>query len=118
MRILIVDDVIINTVIIARILKRQNIEYVIKNNGKQAFELLKYDNNFDIIIMDIEMPIMNGIEAAKKINSFLDINIIALTSHKLNEFTQLKVSGFSDYIEKPVDSEKLLTIINQINIAV
>lgn len=114
MRILIVEDSILMSRIISNILPNNNIEYEIKYNGKEAVDYLLFDNNFDLILMDIEMPIMNGIEATKKINSFLSIPIIVVSSSiELKQYNKLKQIGFSGFISKPINEIELIDIVNK-----
>lgn len=114
MRILIVDDSVLTTRIVAQMLNNNNIECVVKYNGKEAVDLLLIDNNFDIILMDIEMPVMNGIEATKKIKSFMDIPVFVITSYPEIILKKQKIAcGFNEIITKPFDENKLITTIKE-----
>ena len=86
-------------------------EFEFANNGKIAIEKLK-NNNYDIILMDLQMPEMNGFEATEYIRNTMSsqIPIIALTADVTSvDIEKCKAFGMNDYISKPVD-EKLLYI--------
>lgn len=87
-------------------------------NGKFALDYyLKYSNNLDIIITDINMPIMNGIELAKNINKnlFTKKPIIAISAHTKEEIGfEIIDKNFKFYIRKPFNLKELLNDINEI----
>ena len=115
--ILVAEDYLFNQLILQRYFKKLDYSFVICNNGSDAIKELK-ENNFDIVLMDIEMPIMNGIEAVTFIRTILDnekrsIPILALTGHHdENYFKELREIGFNDFILKPIDKEDLVKKIN------
>ena len=119
MQILIVDDILVNRILLKEILKTFN-GIVIKEaeNGERAIQKIE-TSNFDIILMDIEMPVMNGLEATKYIRNKLkkpkcDIPIIAITAHNPNNFIHMysKV-GFNDIMIKPYSIEKIKKILDK-----
>ncbi|MBU1719903.1 MAG: response regulator [Bacteroidetes bacterium] len=82
-------------------------------NGLEAVEICKVNDNISFVLMDIKMPIMDGLEATTKIReSKKDLLIVALSAHVMDEakITALN-AGCNDYISKPVDREKLYTHI-------
>ena len=82
-------------------------------NGLEAIEILR-DNNFDVILMDIQMPEMDGIEATKYIRSKLNIStpIIALTANAFKTEIELcKLIGMNDYVTKPFEESTLINTI-------
>ena len=84
------------------------------NNGKIALEILK-NTSFDIILMDLQMPIMNGFDTTEHIRQVMksDIPIIALTADVTSvDVEKCKSLGMNDYISKPIDEKLLLTKIN------
>ena len=114
MRILIVDDSVFVTMLVSEMLSNNNIDNIVRYNGKEAVDLLLTDNNFDIILMDIEMPIMNGIDAIKKIRSFLNIPIIVVTSTvDLFVIKQIKSYKLVKMINKPFDFVELMKVIKK-----
>jgi PAS domain S-box-containing protein len=120
-KIFIVEDVLINRILLINLLKKisENFEIIEAENGLEAIE--KYKNNeFDLIFMDVQMPIMNGLEATKKIreyekeNNKKDTPIIALSAGILkSEQERAFSSGMSDYLPKPINIDKLKEIINK-----
>ena len=84
-------------------------------NGKEAIEKVK-DEIYDFVLMDINMPVMNGLIATKKIRKFNgEIPIIAVTAYAMeNDKVKAFKNGFSAYISKPIDFEKLLQILGEL----
>lgn len=125
-KVLIVEDNVINLQVAARILKKLNCEPHGAKDGKEALELIKQEA-FDLIILDIHMPDMDGFEVAESIRSSTDssyyqtIPIIAMSA---DAFLQTKEkahkSGINDFIEKPVQisevEKKLKPFTNKLNI--
>ena len=116
---LIVEDNIINQKLLDRILSKFDITVTIANNGLEAVNLRK-ENSYDIIFMDIQMPIMNGVEATKKIIEYekdeelTHIPIVALTANVLtSDRNKYLESGMDRYIKKPIDVAELTTIIEE-----
>lgn len=108
-RILVVEDVKLNQLLMKTLLKEYGFETEIAANGKLAIEKLKV-SKFDLVLMDLQMPEMNGFEATEHIRKImmLDIPIIALTADVTTvDFEKCKAIGMNDYISKPID-EKLL----------
>lgn len=105
--ILVVEDNNINALLAKTLLKKimPNAEITIANNGKEALRQCK-ESEFDIIFMDIQMPVMNGYEATeliRKIEYFQHIPIIALTAGTLSgEKEKSTESGMNDYVTKPI----------------
>lgn len=111
---LIVEDVEINQEIIILMLKKFGIDAEIACDGKQAVDLAK-EKSFDIIFMDIQMPIMDGFEATLEIRKFNDyIPIIAMTANALK--SDIKKSyevGMNGHISKPIVRDVLLKVLKQ-----
>ena len=111
-RILIVDDNRINQKVTQKILEKYHIKSSLAHNGDQAVAMSKSDD-FDMILMDINMPETNGMEAAILIREFdKNIPIIALTAVELDEMrSEIMDSGINDIIHKPYDITEFLNII-------
>ena len=108
-KVLVVEDIALNQLLIKTLLDDFGFEHDIAANGKIAIEKLK-KNSYDIILMDLQMPEMNGFEATDYIRNKMNskIPIIALTADVTTvDLTKCKAIGMNDYIAKPVD-EKLL----------
>jgi len=109
LKVLVVEDVKLNQLLIKIILEDFKFEYDIADNGQIAIEKLQV-NSYDIILMDIQMPVMNGFETTEYIRHKmkLQIPIIALTADVTTvDVEKCKAIGMNDYASKPLD-EKLL----------
>jgi CheY-like chemotaxis protein len=107
--VLIVEDVKLNQLLLKTILFDFGFKYDVADNGKIAIEKL-HSNVYDLILMDLMMPEMNGFEATKYIRNSMDskIPIIALSADVTTvDIEKCKALGMNDYISKPID-EKLL----------
>lgn len=115
LKILVVDDNQVNLLIIAEILKKLNIDYVLAQNGQIAIDLCK-DVGFDIILMDINMPVLNGLEATEILKNQYKIKtpIIALTANSLEgDKNKYLEHGFDDYLSKPFNINAFLELIEK-----
>ncbi len=112
-KILVVEDNKINQIVTKKILESNNFKCSITEDGYAAINLLE-SQHFDIILMDINMPIINGFETSKLIRKKgFDIPIIALTAFDKQEITaQALSSGMNDIIIKPFEKAKLFQVIN------
>ncbi|WP_298316446.1 response regulator [uncultured Aquimarina sp.] len=113
-KVLIVDDNKLNLLVADKILSKENFECTTIDNGFDAIELAK-DNSYDIILMDINMPKLNGIGTTKRIREFDDKTpVIALTAVDVTQLNrQIMRAGLNDYILKPYDKNILLEMIRK-----
>ncbi len=113
--VLIVEDEISNYFLLEELLREECQKIYHASNGEEAIEFCKKDQNIEIVLMDIKMPILNGIDATKQIKElYPEIIIIAQTAYGLQEDKEMILTkGFDDYITKPIDKEKLLKTINK-----
>ena len=115
-RILVVEDDEVNLMIAQHILGRAGFQVSTVNNGEEAVKKVS-DESFDLILMDIEMPIMDGIEATPLIRNIPNgqaVPIIALTAHSIDEkLAEFKNAGMNDYIIKPFDGSKFQIIVDK-----
>ncbi len=113
-KILVTEDNIVNQSLIKKILSDWNVEHIIVNNGKEALDRLEHEC-FDIVLMDIRMPILNGIDATKlirKVQKNYELRIIALTANTLNEGSlEYWEAGFNDVLMKPFVQDELLEML-------
>jgi two-component system sensor histidine kinase BarA len=114
LKVLVVDDNDANLKLICTLLSEQVEVIDTAHNGSQAYSLSK-SHKYDVIFMDIQMPIMDGITACKLIRESSlneDTPIIAVTAHALHsEKQQLLTDGFKGYLTKPIDEDMLKQII-------
>ncbi len=108
-KVLVVEDIALNQLLMKTLLDDYGFECDFAGNGKVAIDKLQ-NNTYDIILMDLQMPEMNGFEAAQYIRYHMDskIPIIALTADVTTaDLRKCKAAGMNSYVSKPVD-EKLL----------
>ncbi len=124
-RILLAEDHPVNTIVAKRLLEKQKIEVVHAENGKKAFDLFaeSKENSFDAILMDVRMPVMDGIAATKEIRALSradakKIPIIAMTANAFDEDKQQTYeAGMNAHLAKPIDPMKLYeTLVEYITI--
>jgi CheY-like chemotaxis protein len=115
---LVVDDVEINRDIVVALMEDTGMKMECAVNGKEAFELfLTNPGKYDVIIMDINMPVMDGVEATRRIRAMetqgsAQIPILAMTANVLaNEVESYMAAGMNDYISKPVDFQILTNVL-------
>ena len=115
-RILIAEDDEINYLLLTKMFSPyKNLELIRAKNGKEAVDIFTNDNSFDLILLDIKMPIMNGFEAFEHINKTkAGIPIIAQTAFSSgDDIKMITKTGFTDYILKPINREKLFELMNK-----
>lgn len=108
-KVLVAEDVPLNQLLMKTILDEFGFECDIAENGKIAVEKLKV-NEYDVVLMDLQMPEMNGFEATRYIRNqlMLKIPVIALTADVTTvDLDKCKAVGMNDYISKPVDERQL-----------
>ena len=113
-RILVVEDMPLNQFLIKIILMEYDFDVEMANNGKIALEKLESES-YDLVLMDLQMPIMNGFDTTEYIRQKMksDIPIIALTADVSSvDVEKCKILGMNDYISKPINEKLLLTKIN------
>jgi osomolarity two-component system sensor histidine kinase NIK1 len=117
--VLITEDNIINQKLIKRILEEHGISCDIANNGLESFEKRR-TKNYDLIFMDIQMPVMDGIEATHEILDYEEdeqmehIPIVALTANALKgDRERFLAEGMDEYITKPIETTELLYILKK-----
>ena len=111
LRVLIAEDNNINAKLATRILEKSNIKVTLAANGAQAVKAWQ-NNKFDLILMDIQMPVMDGFDATSQIRLEEDddtrIPIIALTAHAIDGYRNLCLeNGMDDFLTKPLNPRKL-----------
>lgn len=109
-KILIVEDDVSSRLYLNKILEKTGAVLLSACDGKEAIETAAKDSDIDIILMDIQLPIIDGYGAAKKIREFRkEIIIIAQTAYSLlGDREKIIASGFDDYIVKPIFPQQLI----------
>ena len=115
-KILIIDDNNSSIKLISKILDKHNILYDSSNLGKEALDRIRKGDKYDLILLDEDMPYMNGISIMNKFSKIkgFDTKVILLTKNSNIIYDDIyKDSGFSDYIIKPIDKDDLMNKINK-----
>ncbi|MFD1775221.1 response regulator [Paenibacillus rhizophilus] len=114
-KILLVDDDIRNVFALSSVLEAYHMEVKFAENGREALEILVNNPEFDLVLMDMMMPEMDGYEAMRRIREmpqFSKLPIIALTAKAMKEDRAKCIeAGASDYMKKPIDTEQLLSLM-------
>ena len=119
-KILLVDDIFVNRILLSEIIAEIGSEHIEAKNGKEALKIIEGGQKVDLILMDIEMPVMNGFETTRFIRKKLPpplnkIPVIAITAHDPIEFFEEYESvGFNALISKPYSSEKIAKVIEEV----
>ncbi|KAL3725152.1 hypothetical protein ACJRO7_030206 [Eucalyptus globulus] len=113
---LVVDDNKVSQMIHHQLLNVLGIVNHVVGNGKEAVEIHSSGKKFDLVLMDRDMPVMNGIEATKKLRDMgVKSTIAGVSSHSLSEERQEFIeAGLDDYHEKPLTIAKLLSVVSKI----
>jgi len=122
LNILLVEDNLLNQKFAVATLKKEGHRIEIAENGKIAVDLFK-QNHYDLILMDIQMPVMDGIEATRSIREYeekyqkTNVQIVAITAYVIEKDRKLCISaGMDEYIAKPYKPKELVSMIGQLNI--
>jgi len=115
LKILIAEDVESNFLYLNAVLSKIKAEIVWAKNGREAVELFEKHGNFDLILMDLQMPEMNGYEATRLIKSINpNIRIIAQTAFAMAEDRAKALeAGCDEYLAKPIRSKDLLNLVEK-----
>jgi signal transduction histidine kinase/CheY-like chemotaxis protein len=113
-RVLIAEDNQMNVFILKQTLEIMKIEYMTAGNGREAIDLIK-DESFDLILMDVHMPEVDGFTATKELRKMgVETPIVALSANVTREaIEKAKEVGMNDYITKPFNRDRLLEIFNK-----
>jgi CheY-like chemotaxis protein len=115
-RVLLVEDNEINQQVALEILESAGLNVCVANNGEEGVNAVK-EKDYDVVLMDIQMPVMNGYEATGAIRSdprFKDLPIIAMTAHAMagDEDKSLK-AGMNGHVTKPIDPDQLFSTLQE-----
>ena len=115
-RILLAEDGLVNQKVATALLTRRGHSVVIANNGLEALHHLQ-EQTFDLVLMDVQMPEMDGLEATQAIRSLEQqtgghVPIIAMTAHAMKgDQERCLAAGMDGYLSKPIESDKLYAIV-------
>lgn len=119
LKILIVDDIFTNRLLLSELIKTLGHDSVQAENGQEAVDLFEQDE-IDLILMDIEMPVMNGLETCEYIRNKMPapknlVTVVALTAHNPALFFEdFSDAGFDELLTKPYSLDKIIELINNV----
>lgn len=117
--VLLVEDNGVNQKVATCILKRLGLTYSVANNGGEAVALIKSGEAFDLVLMDIYMPVMDGIEATRQIRlweqeaAMQPHRIVALSAASQSDIQDAFAAGVDGYIPKPIDVKKTKALLQE-----
>jgi len=114
--ILVAEDEEYNFILVKYILEREGMSIIWAKNGVEAVNLFKEHDNIDLVMMDIKMPVMNGMEATIQIKQIKpEIPVIAVTAYALAEDRELCLkNGCNEFVTKPINRQNLISITNEL----
>ena len=113
--VLLVEDQKYSLLVLMKMLERMGITVISAVNGQEAIDICRQNNDLDLVLMDLKMPVMDGYNAMREIKKIRpDIRIIAETAYALaGDEKRILAAGFDDYLPKPITKESLEVIINR-----
>lgn len=124
LKVLVAEDNLVNQKLVRRLLEKAGCEVAIASNGQEALELLESgqhfsgeEGDFDLVLMDIQMPVMGGVEAVgilrnREASSGRHIPVVALTAHALPGHREQYIeAGMDEYVTKPIDTGRLFEVM-------
>ncbi|MGA0559140.1 response regulator [Larkinella sp. VNQ87] len=118
-RVLIAEDSSVIQNLARKILEFQNYDITSVKNGEQVLQILEKED-FNIILLDINMPIMDGMECVRRVRALSDsekanIPVVAITGNAKNYTEEeFKTAGFNDVLVKPLNFDRLVEVVNQL----
>ena len=118
LKVLIVEDNIVNQQVAAEILSQEGVKVALANNGQEAVSMLaERPRDFHLVLMDLQMPVMDGYAATRALRSnpvFSTLPIIAMTAHAMSgEREACIAAGMNDHLAKPIEVEKLFQVLRR-----
>ena len=114
LNLLMAEDNDVNALVLGKIIKKWGFEFHRVVNGEEAVNAVK-NQTYDCILMDIQMPVMDGFDATKEIKKFSQTPVIALTAAaKLEILERIEECGFDGFVAKPIDAAELLKKIREV----
>ncbi len=116
-RILIVEDNLVNQKVVTAVLRKRGYTIELANDGMEALSKLEKQGTFDLVLMDVQMPVLDGLEATRRIRQqkrWHDLPIVAMTAHAMNgDRERCLDAGMNGYISKPVHPSHLLNMVDE-----
>jgi signal transduction histidine kinase len=116
-RILVVEDNQVNQKVVTAVLRKRGFHIALANDGQEALSTLANSDAFDLVLMDVQMPVLDGLEATRLIRKeqrWKHLPIIAMTAHAMNgDKERCLEAGMSGYISKPVHPSLLLSTVDE-----
>ncbi|MDP6880082.1 MAG: response regulator, partial [Alteromonas macleodii] len=116
-KILFAEDNTLNQKVTLGLLNDTHANIEVVSNGYEAIKALREDNSYDVVLMDIQMPVMDGLTAAKKIRDELKLTlpIIAMTAHAMQQdIDKSLAAGMDGHINKPVDPNRFFDVLVEV----
>ena len=120
MKILVVEDDRLNREVICNMLKKLGNKLEVAENGREAIKILSKVKDIDVVLMDIQMPEMDGLEAlhiirTKELPDYNDIPVIAVTAHAIKgDREKFMLAGMDEYVSKPINFDELFMKLSQV----
>jgi two-component system, sensor histidine kinase and response regulator len=120
LRVLLVEDNAVNQLVALRLLEKNGHTVAVAANGKRCLEALEKDSTYDLILMDVQMPEMNGLEATQAIrekekSTGKHIPIVAMTAHAMKgDEERCIAAGMDTFLTKPIRTQELVAVLDQI----
>lgn len=120
LRILLVEDTFFNQMLAIELLKSRipGVEIEVAENGRVALEKLEADGSYHLVLMDVKMPVMDGLEATRRIRAnaqWAQLPIIALTANAVQaELDKCREVGMNACVTKPIDAEELFATMDRV----
>ena len=113
---LLVEDNNINQLVTGEMLTNLGLTFDIAEDGKQAVQKLENAPQYDLVLMDVQMPVMDGYEATRQLRErgFTDVPIIGLSANAMKEDRQSAMdAGMNDYLTKPIKQKSLIGMLRR-----
>ena len=116
-RVLLVDDNATNRKVASQILMKAGCEVLMASRGQEAIDILQKDANFDLVLMDIQMPEMDGMETTRRLKA-LNLAalppIVAMTAYAMKEDRErFLAAGMDDYLAKPIRAQQIIAMVSR-----
>jgi signal transduction histidine kinase/CheY-like chemotaxis protein len=116
-RILVVEDNHVNQKVVTAVLRKRGFSIELANDGQEALQKLENNGAFDLVLMDVQMPVLDGLEATRMIRKeprWNSLPIVAMTAHAMNgDKERCLEAGMNGYISKPVHPSLLLSTVDE-----